>query len=81
VRLICIPNLPSEVARSASRAYGNALLPYLLDLGRGVDVALARSEALRGACAYHAGRLVAPSLRRFVEAPLHDLASLLPRAE
>jgi alanine dehydrogenase len=81
VRHICIPNLPSEVARTASRAYGNALLPYLLELGRGVDVALARSDALRGACAYHAGRLVAPSLKRFVDAPLHELGALVPRAE
>jgi alanine dehydrogenase len=81
VRHICIPNLPSEVARTASRAYGNSLLPYLLELGRGVDTALAGSPALRRACGFHAGRLVAPSLRRFVGAPLEELDRLVPRGE
>lgn len=81
VRHICIPNLPSEVARTASRALGASLLPYLLQLGEGVDGALARSDALRGACDYHRGRLVGRLLRRFVAAPLEDLDVLVPRAD
>ncbi|MFZ5482512.1 MAG: alanine dehydrogenase [Myxococcota bacterium] len=78
VRHICIPNLPSEVARTASRALGNSLLPYLFELGRGTREALARSPALRNACGYWEGRLVGRSLRRFVEAPLEDLEALVP---
>jgi alanine dehydrogenase len=81
VRHLCVPNLPSEVARTASRAYGNCLLPYLLELGHGVDRALSRSPALRGACGFHAGRLVEPALRRFVSGPLEDLDRLVPRGE
>ena len=75
----CIPNLPSEVARTASRSLGNSLLPYLFALAGGVDRALARSDALRHACAYHEGRLVSRSLQRYVQAPLADLDTLVPR--
>jgi alanine dehydrogenase len=79
VRHICIPNLPSEVARTSSRALGNSLLPYLFELGRGVPEALARSEALRNATGFYEGRLVGRWLRRFVSAPLEDLDVLVPR--
>jgi alanine dehydrogenase len=79
VRHICIPNMPSEVARTASRALGNSLLPYLFELSQGVDTALARSDALRHACGYHSGRLVSRSLQRYVSAPLQDLDTLVPR--
>jgi alanine dehydrogenase len=78
VRHICIPNLPSEVATTASRAFGNSLLPYLFDIGRGVREALAKNPALRGACGYWEGQLVGPGLRRFVDAPLQSLDTLVP---
>ena len=76
VRHICIPNLPSEVARTASRALGNCLLPYLFEIGRGD--ALTRSGALRNACGYWQGKLVAKSLRKFVDAKWEDLDGLVP---
>ncbi len=81
VRHICIPNLPSEVARTASRALGFSLLPYLIPLGEGIDRALARHDALRGACDYYGGQLVSRLLRRYVESPLADLDALVPREE
>jgi alanine dehydrogenase len=81
VRHICIPNLPSEVARTASRALGISLLPYLVELGRGVPEALASAVALRAACSFYQGKLVSRSLRRFVRAPLEDLDVLVPAAE
>lgn len=81
VRHICIPNLPSEVARTASRALGSSLLPYLVDLGRGVEVALAHSDALRSGCDYLRGQLVSRSLKKFVSVPLADLDSLVPRVD
>ncbi|MEN9786441.1 MAG: hypothetical protein RLZZ299_1705 [Pseudomonadota bacterium] len=77
VRHICIPNLPTVVARTASRTYGNSLLPYLVELGAGVDGALLRSPALRSACAFHGGRLVAPSLASFCGDPVEDLVARL----
>jgi alanine dehydrogenase len=81
VRHICIPNLPSEVAHTASRALGSSLLPYLVCVGEGVDRALARNEALRGACDYYRGQLVSRSLRRFVEARWVDLDGIIVREE
>lgn len=79
VRHICIPNLPSDVAQTASRSLGNSLLPYLLELGQGVRPALARSDALRAACGYYEGALVSRSLRRYVKRPIQDLDVLVPR--
>ena len=81
VRHICIPNLPSEVANTASRALGASLLPYLFELGNGVRPALSRSDALRHACGFVEGHLVSRSLLKFVKAPLVDLDRLIPRAE
>ena len=81
VRHICIPNLPSEVANTASRAFGASLLPYLFALADGVRPALSRSDALRNACGFVEGHMVSRSLRKFVEAPLVDLDALIPRAE
>lgn len=79
VRHICIPNLPSDVARTASRALGNSLLPYLFELGQGVRSALARSDALRHACGYYEGVLVSRALRRWVNKPVEELEALVPR--
>lgn len=79
VRHICIPNLPSDVARTASRSLGNSLLPYLFELGQGVRPALARSDALRAACGYYEGVLVSRPLRRWVDRPVEELETLVPR--
>jgi alanine dehydrogenase len=78
VRHICIPNLPSMVARTSSRLLGNALLPYLLALGEGVDHALATDVGLRAACGYHAGALVSRGLVPFSSAPWVDLDLRVP---
>jgi alanine dehydrogenase len=44
----CVPNVPARVARTGSYALTNALLPYLLDIGRlGIDDALRTSGPLR----------------------------------
>ncbi len=58
VRHMCIPNLPAEVARTASHAFTNAILPYLLEIGsKGVIAALDGSSDLRRGCVYLSGRL------------------------
>jgi alanine dehydrogenase len=79
VRHICIPNLPSEVGRTASRAHAYSILPYLSDLSAGLGVGLARNDALRAACGYYNGRLVARSLRRYVPYALECLDDVVPR--
>lgn len=81
VRHICIPNLPSEVARTASRSLGASLLPYLQALGGGLHVALQRSPALRHAVGFLDGRLVNRSLKRYIPGPFVSLDELVPLAD
>ena len=58
VRQLCVPNLPAEVAQTASIAFTNAVLPFLLIMGgQGVAKALTTEPALRKATVYLAGKL------------------------
>jgi alanine dehydrogenase len=54
----CVPNVTARVARTASHALTNAVLPYLLDVGRlGVDEALQSNRPLRrGLHVYRGGQ-------------------------
>jgi alanine dehydrogenase len=54
---VCIPNLPSGVARTATQALTNATLPYLQAVADGgVDAALqAHAELARGVYLYRGG--------------------------
>lgn len=59
----CVPNVPARVARTASYALANAILPYLLDIGRqGVKVALRRNADLRRGVNTYEGRLAHAAL-------------------
>ena len=59
----CVPNLPSLVARSASYALANALLPHLTALAtQGVAGALESDRALARGVNVRSGRLVHPGL-------------------
>jgi alanine dehydrogenase len=81
VRHICIPNLPSEVARTASRAMASSLFPYLQALGSGVHHALARNQALRHAAGFLDGKLVNRALRRFVAVPFVPIDEIVKVVE
>jgi alanine dehydrogenase len=50
----CVPNMPAVVARTATTALTNALLPYIQEVGEsGIVQALAQNVALaRGVCTY-----------------------------
>lgn len=52
----CVPNMPAVVARTATRALANALLPYLQEVGEiGVVEALRQNPGLtKGVCAFRA---------------------------
>lgn len=72
VRHMCIPNLPAEVARTASHAFTNSVLPYLLDIGtHGVQEALERASDLRRGCVYRAGQLENPVVAELTGETLH----------
>lgn len=81
VRHLCIPNLPSEVARTASRALGSSLFPYLALIAGGLHRGLATSAALRNAVGFLDGRLVSRGLRRFVDEPYVSLDEIVPAAD
>jgi alanine dehydrogenase len=70
----CAPNLPTIAARSATLAFTNALLPFILELaGKGFERALAESEALRRGTYLHRGRCTMESLARMFEVPWEPL--------
>ncbi|MCC6500418.1 MAG: alanine dehydrogenase [Anaerolineales bacterium] len=55
----CVPNMPGVVARTATHAFVNAAMPYLLRLANeGVEAAIANDSALEKGVNTHQGRLV-----------------------
>ena len=54
----CVPNMPGVVARTATHAFVNAALPYILEITeKGVEAALHDNPAIEQAVNTHAGRL------------------------
>jgi len=51
----CVPNIPGVIARTATHAYVNAVIPYLLDLATmGIEKAIVESKAIESAVnTYH----------------------------
>jgi alanine dehydrogenase len=55
----CVPNMPSVVARTATHAFVNAAIPYILELAnRGMDAAIKADPALEKGINTHDGKLV-----------------------
>jgi len=55
----CVPNMPGVIARTATHAFVNAAMPYLLEIAnRGVDAAIAADPALEMGINTHNGELV-----------------------
>lgn len=77
----CVPNSGSMVARTASHALANVILPYLLTLAQqGLDPALAAYTALRKGTKLYQGKIVshrlAASLGRQVEIDLMEILGI-----
>ncbi len=71
IRHLCIPNLPSEVAHTASVAFTNAILPYLTRIAEeGVSAALASEPALYRSAVYIDGLLRNASVAELTGEPL-----------
>ena len=78
IRHLCVPNLPSVVARTASRAHSIAVLPYLRQLGRhGLDASLRRNEELFASAQIFRGQLTSRRIARFHGGQARSLADLL----
>lgn len=55
----CVPNMPGVVARTATHAFVNAAMPYILEIAnRGVDAAISADASLEMGINTHAGELV-----------------------
>jgi alanine dehydrogenase len=55
----CVPNMPGVVARTATHAFVNAAMPYILEIAnKGVAEAIAQNEAISKAVNTHNGELV-----------------------
>ncbi|MCC6569033.1 MAG: alanine dehydrogenase [Anaerolineales bacterium] len=55
----CVPNMPGVVARTATHAFVNAAMPYLIQMADdGVDAAMAHDSALERGVNTHRGGLV-----------------------
>jgi alanine dehydrogenase len=55
----CVPNMPGVIARTASHAFVNAAMPYILEIAnRGVDAAISADPSLAMGVNTHAGKLV-----------------------
>ncbi len=70
VRHFCVPNLPTIVAHSATQALTNTVLPWVVELGDGIDAALRRNPMLRRGTYLHHGRCVMPQLAELFHLPL-----------
>ena len=55
----CVPNMPGVIARTATHAFVNAAIPYILEIAnRGVDTAIAADPSLEMGINTHNGQLV-----------------------
>jgi alanine dehydrogenase len=73
----CVPNMPTNVARTATYGLTNALLPYLLEIAKkGIDCALQENFGLaHGVCTFK-GRFTNPAIARRFEMEAAALQSL-----
>jgi alanine dehydrogenase len=73
--------MTSNVARTASRAMADAVLPYVLEIAEhGLEAALARDAGLARGVYLYGGRVVHEAVARLLGAPATPLADLLGKA-
>jgi alanine dehydrogenase len=54
----CVPNMPGVVARTATHAFENAAMPYILEVAnKGIQTAMKENPAIENAVNTHAGKL------------------------
>ena len=71
VRHFCVPNLPSIVARSSTRALTNTVLPWVMELADcGVDATLMANRMLRRGTYLHHGACAMESLGELFNLPV-----------
>lgn len=54
----CVPNMPGVVARTATHAFVNAAIPFIVEIaGKGIEKAMQENEAIESSVVTHAGKL------------------------
>jgi alanine dehydrogenase len=62
----CVPNIPSMVANTATRALSAVVLPFVLQLVKDPDAALTADGPLRRGLNVHNGQVVHPAVAEAV---------------
>ncbi|MCB0717283.1 MAG: alanine dehydrogenase [Bacteroidetes bacterium] len=75
----CVPNMPSNAARTSTYALSNVLVPYLLDIGEvaSINEALWRNPALRSGTYVYRRHLTKKSLATMFGMPHRDIELLI----
>lgn len=75
----CVPNIPSNTARSATSALNNLLVPFLLDIGDagGLREALWTNVSLRSGTYVYKNQLTKKSLAQLFDMPYRDIEMLI----
>jgi alanine dehydrogenase len=74
----CVPNMTSNIARTASRALAGAALPYLMKIGRsGLIGALREDPGLARGITIYRGTLTQPRLARQLGEKVYDIHHLI----
>ncbi|MCW9707833.1 alanine dehydrogenase [Fodinibius salsisoli] len=75
----CVPNIPSNVARTATYALNNVLVPYFLAIGDagGIKKCLWQNTALRNGTYVYKKHLTKKSLANIFDMPFRDIEMLI----
>jgi len=75
----CVPNIPSNVARTATHALNNVIVPYLIELGDagGIEGCLWKNTALRNGTYIYKKNLTKKGLAEQFGMPFRDIEVLI----
>ncbi|MBO6792602.1 MAG: alanine dehydrogenase [Balneolaceae bacterium] len=75
----CVPNIPSNVARTATNALNNVLVPYVLAVGEagGIKECLWENVALRNGTYVYKNHLTKKSLSKMFNMPYREIEMLI----
>lgn len=75
----CVPNIPSNVARTATHALSNVIVPYLVELGDagGIEGCLWKNTALRNGTYIYKKNLTKKALANQFDMPFRDIEVLI----
>ncbi|MBP3192594.1 alanine dehydrogenase [Natronogracilivirga saccharolytica] len=75
----CVPNIPSNAARTSTTALNNLLVPFLLDIGDagGIREALWTNVSLRNGTYVYKNQLTKKSLAQLFDMPYRDIEMLI----